>query len=51
MKLAWRYRPIMRARVHGVIAENRYPDLGVVRLRGQRQVDRRLDGPLARNLR
>ncbi|WP_410650546.1 adenylate kinase [Amycolatopsis sp. cmx-4-54] len=51
VKLAWRYHPIIRARVHKIIAENRYPDLVVVRLRGQRQVDRWLDGPLARNLR
>ncbi|MFE6615800.1 AAA family ATPase [Amycolatopsis sp. NPDC057786] len=51
VKLAWRYHPIIRSRVRKVIAENRYPDLVVVRLRGQRQVDRWLDGPLARNLR
>ncbi|WP_340683789.1 adenylate kinase [Amycolatopsis coloradensis] len=51
VKLAWRYHPLIRARVHKVLAENRYPDLVVVRLRGQRQVDRWLDGPLARNLR
>ncbi|MFK0248499.1 adenylate kinase [Amycolatopsis azurea] len=51
VRLAWRYHPMIRARVHKVIAENRYPDLVIVRLRGQRQVDRWLDGPLARNLR
>ncbi|MGY6658536.1 adenylate kinase [Amycolatopsis sp. TRM77291] len=51
VKLAWRYHPMIRARVRKVIAENRYPDLVVVRLRGQRQVDRWLDGPFARNLR
>ncbi|RSN65632.1 adenylate kinase [Amycolatopsis sp. WAC 04182] len=51
VKLAWRYHPMIGARVRKVIAENRYPDLVVVRLRGQRQVDRWLDGPLARNLR
>ncbi|OXM43218.1 (d)CMP kinase [Amycolatopsis alba] len=51
VKLAWRYHPMIRARVHKVIEENRYPDLVVVRLRGQRQVDRWLGGAFARNLR
>ncbi len=51
VKLAWRYHPLIRARVHKVIEENRYPGLVIVRLRGQRQVDRWLDGALARNLR
>ncbi|MFI6301978.1 adenylate kinase [Amycolatopsis thailandensis] len=51
IRLAWRYHPMIRARVHKVIEEDRYPDLVIVRLRGQRQVDHWLDGPLARNLR
>ncbi|MEV7550254.1 hypothetical protein AB0N89_11570 [Amycolatopsis sp. NPDC089917] len=42
---------MIRARVHKVIEEDRYPELVIVRLRGQRQVDRWLDGALARNLR
>nr|WP_233594975.1 (d)CMP kinase [Amycolatopsis sp. WAC 04169] len=44
VKLAWRYHPMMRARVRKVIDENRYPGLVVVRLRGQRQVDQWLRG-------
>jgi tRNA A37 threonylcarbamoyladenosine biosynthesis protein TsaE len=47
VRLAWRYHPIMRARVRRVIDENRHPDLVVVRLRGQRQVDRWLRGPVS----
>ncbi|WP_394361745.1 (d)CMP kinase [Amycolatopsis sp. SB7-3] len=45
VKIAWRHHPIMRARVRKVIDENRHPDLVVVRLRGQRQVDQWLRGP------
>jgi hypothetical protein len=48
VKIAWRYHPVIRARVRRVIAEDRYPELVVVRLRGQRQVDRWLRGPFAR---
>ncbi|UMP07290.1 adenylate kinase [Amycolatopsis sp. EV170708-02-1] len=48
VRIAWRYHPIMRARVRKVIDENRHPGLVVVRLRGQRQVDRWLRGPFAR---
>ncbi|MEV4144538.1 (d)CMP kinase [Amycolatopsis sp. NPDC049691] len=47
VRVAWRYHPIMRARVRKVIEENRHPDLVVVRLRGQRQVDRWLAGPVS----
>jgi adenylate kinase family enzyme len=50
VRFAWRYHPIMRARVHKLIEENRHPDLAVVRLRGQRQVDHWLRGPFARAL-
>ncbi|MEU8415813.1 adenylate kinase [Amycolatopsis japonica] len=51
VKTAWRYHPIMRARVRKVIDENRYPGLVVVRLCGQRQVDQWLRGPFARTFR
>lgn len=47
VRVAWRYHPILRARVRKVIDENRYPDLVVVRLRGQRRVDRWLRGPVS----
>ena len=50
VRIAWRYHPIMRARVRKVIDENRHPDLVVVRLRGQRQVDRWLTGPVSASL-
>jgi adenylate kinase family enzyme len=49
VKLAWRYHPMLRARVRKVIEENRYPGLVIVRLCGQRQVDQWLRGPFARN--
>lgn len=39
VKVAWRRHALIRARVLRVIAEDRHPDLIVVRLRGQRQVD------------
>jgi hypothetical protein len=45
LKQAWRGHPVIRARVRRVIAEDRYPDLVVVRLRGQRQVEKWLNGP------
>ncbi|WP_290054190.1 hypothetical protein [Amycolatopsis sp. MEP2-6] len=44
VRLAWRYHPILRARVRRVIDEDRHPGLVVVRLRGQRQVDSWLRG-------
>lgn len=47
VRVAWRYHPIMRARVRKVIDENRHPGLVVVRLRGQRQVDRWLRGAVS----
>ncbi|WP_284748540.1 (d)CMP kinase [Amycolatopsis sp. RTGN1] len=47
VKIAWRYHPIQRARVRKVVDENRYSGLLVVRLRGQRQVDAWLRGPVA----
>ncbi|MEV4058235.1 adenylate kinase [Amycolatopsis sp. NPDC049688] len=47
VRVSWRYHPIMRARVRKVVDEDRYPDLVVVRLRGQRQVDRWLRGPVS----
>ncbi|WP_410596667.1 adenylate kinase [Amycolatopsis sp. lyj-23] len=47
VRVAWRYHPIMRRRVRQVIDENRHPGLVVVRLRGQRQVDRWLRGPVS----
>ncbi|MFC3894074.1 AAA family ATPase [Lentzea rhizosphaerae] len=47
---SWRRHPVMRARVRRVIEENRHPDLVIVRLRGQRQVDAWLNGPFARGL-
>jgi adenylate kinase family enzyme len=47
VRIAWRYHPVMRARVREVVDENRYPGLVVVRLRGQRQVDRWLRGPVS----
>jgi hypothetical protein len=45
VKISWRFHPLMRARVRRVIAEGRHPDLVVVHLRGQRQVDAWLRGP------
>jgi adenylate kinase family enzyme len=51
VKLAWRYHPIIRARVHRLIREDHHPDLIIVRLCGQRQVDTWLAGPFARNIR
>lgn len=47
LKQAWRGHPFIRARVRRLIAEDRHPDLVVVRLRGQRQVERWLAGPFA----
>lgn len=47
VRVAWRYHPILRARVRRVIDENRHPGLVVVRLRGQRQVDQWLRGPVS----
>lgn len=47
VKEAWRGHPVIRARVRRVIAEDRHPDLVVVRLRGQRQVEQWLAGPFA----
>ncbi|MFI5591438.1 (d)CMP kinase [Amycolatopsis sp. NPDC051758] len=47
VKIAWRYHPILRARVREVVDENRHPGLVVVRLRGQRQVDNWLRGPVS----
>ena len=47
LKQAWTGHPFIRARVRQVIAEDRHPDLVVVRLRGQRQVERWLAGPFA----
>ncbi|MCS7484784.1 adenylate kinase [Umezawaea endophytica] len=47
LKEAWAGHPTIRARVRRVITENRHPDLVVVRLRGQRQVERWLAGPFA----
>lgn len=44
---SWRRHPVMRARVLRVIDEDRHPGLVIVRLRGQRQVDRWLRGPFA----
>lgn len=46
VKESWRGHPLIRARVRRLIAENNHPDLVVVRLRGQRQVERWLTGPL-----
>ncbi|MEC3981797.1 AAA family ATPase [Amycolatopsis sp. H20-H5] len=45
IKDSWRRHPVMRARVRRIIAENRPPNLVIVRLRGQRQVDAWLRGP------
>jgi hypothetical protein len=47
VRIAWRYHPILRARVRRVIDENRHPGLVVVRLRGQRQVDQWLREPVS----
>jgi hypothetical protein len=47
VKMAWRYHPVLRARVRQVVEENRHPGLVVVRLRGQRQVNRWLRGPFS----
>jgi hypothetical protein len=50
IKDSWRRHPLMRARVRRIIAEGRHPDLVIVRLRGQRQVDAWLRGPFARSI-
>jgi hypothetical protein len=50
VKDSWRRHPMMRARVRRVIAEDCHPGLVIVRLRGQRQVDAWLRGPLARSI-
>lgn len=50
VKDSWRRHPLMRARVRRVLAENRHPDLVIVRLRGQRQVDAWLRGPFAHSI-
>lgn len=47
VRIAWRYHPILRARVRQVVDENRHPGLVVVRLRGQRQVDSWVRGPVS----
>jgi adenylate kinase family enzyme len=51
VKLSWRRWPVLRARVRQVISEDRHQHLLVVRLRGQRQVDRWLRGPFAHAVR
>ncbi|MFR9770785.1 AAA family ATPase [Nocardia sp. SC052] len=48
IRFAWRIHPAVRRKVTALIAELSYPDLQIVRLRGQRQVDVWLDGPLRR---
>lgn len=50
VKDSWRRHPLLRARIRRLIAEDRHPDLTIVRLRGQRQVDAWLRGPFARSL-
>lgn len=50
VKESWRRHPVMRARVRRVIDEGGHPDLVIVRLRGQRQVDAWLRGPFARSV-
>lgn len=47
LKEAWRGHPFIRARVRRLLAEDNHSDLVVVRLRGQRQVERWLAGPFA----
>jgi hypothetical protein len=47
LKQAWSGHTSIRARVRRLLAEDRHPDLVVVRLRGQRQVERWLAGPFA----
>lgn len=47
LKQAWRGHPLIRARVRRLLAEDNHPDLVVVRLRGQRQVEKWLAGPFA----
>jgi hypothetical protein len=47
LKQAWRGHPFIRARVRRLLAEDNHPDLVVVRLRGQRQVEKWLAGPFA----
>lgn len=50
VKDSWRRHPVSRARVRQVIEEDRHPDLVIVRLRGQRQVDTWLRGPFTHSL-
>jgi len=50
IKDSWRRHPLVRARVRRVIAEDRHPNLVIVRLRGQRQVDAWLRGPFTHSI-
>jgi hypothetical protein len=50
IKDSWRRHPMTRARVRRVIAEGHHPDLVIVRLRGQRQVDAWLRGPFTHSI-
>ncbi|GAA4424883.1 adenylate kinase [Actinokineospora soli] len=46
VRFSWRMHPVIRQKVLTVIAEARHPNLHVIRLRGQREVDTWLNGPL-----
>ncbi|WP_062980522.1 hypothetical protein [Nocardia anaemiae] len=46
IRFAWRIHPAVRRKVTELIAEIPYPDLQIVHLRGQRQVNAWLNGPL-----
>lgn len=50
IKDSWRRHKMMRARVRRVIAEDHHPNLVIVHLRGQRQVDTWLRGPFTQNI-
>jgi adenylate kinase family enzyme len=50
VKDAWRRHPTLRDRVRRVVAQDSHPDLVVVRLRGQRQVDAWLRDTFSRSI-
>lgn len=46
LRWAWRAHPMMRERMHRFLRDGGFPDLVVVRLRGRREVESWLAGPL-----
>jgi adenylate kinase family enzyme len=47
IRASWKFHPVMRKHVTDLVGTGAHPQLTVVRLRGQREVDTWLKGPLA----